>query len=197
MDVTLPNEAQYERASSWPCESAAVERGAVMLDPALKDVFPWSNHNPKDFHSYFGREGESLEHHYLVDRRKYEKLLEETSRRVEGQPGLAMLEGFGWCWTVDRYIENERKYQRFDEPDYPEYRDPEGRPFAERGAERRGTRVFDYRPNTNRRHSHFVLKGSPAILGGPGMTIRRYAGYPLRAYPNVGFRILVREAGRG
>jgi hypothetical protein len=53
--------------------------------------------------------------------------------------------------------------------------------------------VYDYQTNTNLRFTHFALKGSPGVIGGPGMTIRRYAAFPLRAYPNIGFRIRVEE----
>lgn len=196
-DVRLPNEAQYERASSWPADPPRVENGAILLDPSLKQVFPWEGHNKRDFHSYFGREGEDLEHHYLVDREKYAKLLDETSRFADDQPALFMTEGFGWHWTLDRFHETERKFQRFREHDYPEYADPGGRPFHEPGSEGRPVRVFDYRPNENRRFSHFVLKGSPEVLGGPGLTIRRYAAFPLRAYPEVGFRVVVKGPVHG
>ena len=52
-DVTLPNEAELERASSWPVDDPKEENGSVILDPTVKAVFPWQDHNDKDFHFYF------------------------------------------------------------------------------------------------------------------------------------------------
>jgi hypothetical protein len=53
--------------------------------------------------------------------------------------------------------------------------------------------AYKYKPQLSVALSHFVLKGSPEIIGGPGLTVRRYAAYPLRGYNNVGFRWIVRQ----
>ena len=36
------------------------------------------------------------------------------------------------------------------------------------------------------------LKGSPDVIGGPGLTTRRYAAYPFRGYRNIGFRLVAK-----
>ncbi len=192
-DVSLPNEAEFERASSWPVVPPAEENGAIVLDPTVKEVFPWQAHNDKDFHFYFGREGVDIKDNYLVDRKKYEKLLEETARKLPDQEALRMMEGFGWHWTRDRYSDDERMYQRFEQPAYPRFEGEKPYRVLHRGDTSPIPDVYDYQTNTNLRFTHFALKGSPGVIGGPGMTIRRYAAFPLRAYPNVGFRIRVEE----
>ena len=100
-EYTPGNEAELERASSWPVVPPVEENGAVILDPTVKEVFPWQAHNEKDFHFYFGREGVDIKDNYLVDRKKYEKLLEETAKKLPDQNDLRMMEGFGWHWTLD------------------------------------------------------------------------------------------------
>ncbi len=192
-DVSLPNEAEFERAGSWPVESPAEENGSISLDPTVKCVFPWQEHNGKDFHFYFGREGVDIKDNYLVNRKKYRKLLEETERKLPGQVPLRMMEGFGWHWMLDRYSDDERMYHRFDQPDYPRYEGGKEYRMHYRGETTSIPAVYDYQTNTNLRFTHFALKGSPGVVGGPGMTIRRYAAFPLRAYPNIGFRIRVEE----
>jgi formylglycine-generating enzyme required for sulfatase activity len=170
--VGLPNEAEYERAASWPRDAGEG------MDPGKKDLFPWQGHRKENFHAFFGRIGEDLETFYAAHRAAYDQLMEDTSRPVGETERLYMLEGYGWHWTCDRLDDDEIRYSRFRDPGYRRYReDPE---------------VFDYRPNTKLESTHFVLKGSPQILGGPGVTPRRYSAFPLRGYDNVGFRIAVR-----
>jgi formylglycine-generating enzyme required for sulfatase activity len=185
--LTLPTEAQYERASSWPYDRGVIEGKPVKLDYRKKLLFPWQDHCENDFNYFFGREGFEVEGYYQKDRRKYKEVMDSTARTVAEGRTLYQLEGFGWHWTVDRYSETERKYSRFQDPDYPKYT---ARPCIEPPGER--TMVYDYAPNRNPKDPFFVLKGSPDVVGGPGLTTRRYATYPLRGYFNVGFR-LVRE----
>jgi hypothetical protein len=116
-------------------------------------------------------------------------LLVVPARAVDDRSRVYQLEGFGWQWTCDRYDDNDRKYLRFQDADYPRYED---RPVKEKGRDAALT-VYDYQPMSNMKCPTFVLKGSADVLGGPGVTTRRYSANPLRAYPNVGFRIVVPE----
>lgn len=194
--VALPNEAQYERAASWPQGRGIDRRQPLVVDPRNKLVFPWQDHNQNDFNFHFGREGAQIKQAFEVDRVKYQKLLEDTSRHLEDGTALYMLEGFGWHWTGDRYNENEQFFNRFELPAYPRFQEvpvtlKDAAPSA--GATTPRLAVYEYQPFNDRAASYFVLKGSPEVLGGPGMTIRRYAAYPLRGYPDVGFRYVVGE----
>ena len=66
-------------------------------------------------------EGFEVEGYYQKHRNKYKEVINSTARVVvEGQK-LIQLEGFGWHWTVDRYSDTERKYGRFQDPDYPKF----------------------------------------------------------------------------
>lgn len=187
--VYLPTEAEFERASSWPKALSLPQEGEeVVLDPTQKLLFPWQSHNQKMFHYYFGREGRGMEEFYAKNIEEYEQLLEQTAKK-DGSEFLLMLEGFGWHWTCDRYDEDERKYNRFEDSDYPVYRGKSCR--LKDGKE--PLTVYKYTPNVNMKSSYYILKGSPDIIGGPGITTRRYAIYPLRGYSNVGFRFVVKS----
>ncbi len=189
--VDLPNEAQFERASSWPNEEIPRDGSEMLLDPVRKLAFPWADHNPaKDFNSYFGREGAELSNYYLKNRKAYQTLLEETARMVDEKNKIYQLDGFGWQWTLDRYNDDERKYLRFEDFAYPHY---DAVTCREKGKEDARLTVFEYQQVANVQRANFVLKGSPDIVGGPGITTRRYGANPFRAYPNVGFRIVVPE----
>jgi formylglycine-generating enzyme required for sulfatase activity len=120
MTLQLPNEAEYERAASWPAGESVENKEKLVLDPAAKDLLPWQRHNDKDFNYHFGNEGKEVDEYYVANRPKYEELLKETARHVED--GLLYhLTGFGWQWTSDRYDERERKYNRFEGAEYPVY----------------------------------------------------------------------------
>ena len=186
--LVLPNEAQYERASSWPREAPPPDGKPIKLDPRRKLLFPWQDHNPQDFNYFFGREGREIEGYYQKGRRIYNELMESTARKLPEGDVLYQLEGFGWNWTCDRYSEMERKYSRFSDPDYPRYKKA---PCIEPGGGR--AEVFHYVRNRNPSDSLVVLKGSPDVVGGPGLTTRRYAAYPLRGYFNTGFRLVCEE----
>lgn len=189
--VELPDEAQFERAASWPVAEDGAGGDPLVLDPCAKLAFPWQDHNPtKDFHSYFGHEGREIANFYFKDKREYEKVLEETVRLVDDDRKIYQLEGFGWQWTLDRFNDDERKYLRFEDHDYPRWQEREVR---EKGREREPLRIHDYRPESNVNRWTFVLRGSPDVIGGPGLTTRRYSANPLRAYPNVGFRYVLPE----
>jgi formylglycine-generating enzyme required for sulfatase activity len=190
--VGLPSEAEVERAASWPSEGLPPAGQEIVLDPSRKLAFPWQDHNPsRDFHAYFGREGAGLADYYLKDRRRWEELLEETSRVVEGGRRILQLEGFGWQWTRDRFNEQETKWSRFQDADYPRWT---GRPARLKGKEDVLHPVYDWQVSGNPGWLQVVLRGSPEIVGGPGLACRRYAANPFRAYPNVGFRVAVEEA---
>lgn len=191
LEVGLPNEAQYERVSSWGANDPPRENGTLLLDPRKKAIFPWQEHNPNDFNYFFGSEGRQLSNYYEKDKKRYQKLVEDTARLTPTGQRIEQLEGFGWHWTCERFDELERKYQRFSAKDCPVFA---GRKCVEldQGKER-AIVVYDYQPQMNARFSYFALKGSPEVLGGPGLTTRRYAAYPLRGYDNVGFRYIVRE----
>jgi formylglycine-generating enzyme required for sulfatase activity len=187
-ELSLPNEAQYERASSWPAEGMPPDGKPVKLMPQKKLIFPWQDHCPNDFNYFFGREGFEIEGYYRKNRKSYEELMENTARRLDGQ-AIYQLEGFGWHWTCDRYSDTELKYSRFSDPDYPHFTDVPCLVAPGKRAE-----VYHYVPNRNPGDSFVVLKGSPDVVGGPGLTTRRYAAYPLRGYGNVGFRLVRRES---
>ena len=85
----------------------------------------------------------------------------------------------------------ERKYSRFHDPDYPRYKKA---PCIQPGGAR--AEVFHYVRNRSPTDSLVVLKGSPDVVGGPGLTTRRYAAYPLRGYFNTGFRLVCEEIDR-
>jgi formylglycine-generating enzyme required for sulfatase activity len=186
--LALPSEAEYERASSWPYSPPVQPGKPVKCDARGKLLFPWQDHSDKDFFYYFGRDGFDLEGYYHKDRARYQELLAETARKVHDHATIHQLEGFGWHWTADRYNESELKYSRFGDPEYRRFA---GAPCFD-GPESR-CEVVDYEPNQNPRDTFIVLKGSPDVIGGPGLTTRRYAVYPLRGYSNVGFRVACRE----
>jgi formylglycine-generating enzyme required for sulfatase activity len=186
MLVGLPDEAEYERASSWPAEDTIEDKEEVILDPAQKDLLPWQRHNDKDFNYYFGNEGKEIEDYYYANRPEYEELLRETARHVNEEL-LHHLCGFGWQWTSDRYDEKERKYNRFETTEYPEYKD-----IPCKLKDGQSVKVYDYEPNRNVRSSYFVMRGAPDVLGGPGLVTRRYSAYPLRGYRKVGFRWVIK-----
>lgn len=189
LDVNLPNEFQFERAASWPADQGVIENGAseIRLDPNKKAIFPWEPGNRKDFNYYFGKI-DSLDSYRASD---YRKLLSETARKIGKQEKLKMLLGFGWQWTIDRYDDSERKYNRFQSADYPTYYGQECRLESDPDVT---LKVYDYQPDrVPKNRSSFVLRGAPQIVGGPGTTTRRFAAFPLRGYKNVGFRYVFQE----
>lgn len=181
--VELPNEAQYERAASWPNGDVQLKEGRLKLDPRQKHLFPWQGHCDKDFNDLFGQEQSALS---LVwaDPRRHTKLVERSSRNPGEEDQIDNLLGFGWQWCMERFDNAERRYARFESNALD--------PYVAVSVEdtQAGTVVpaFEYKPNTAPSHSFFVVRGAPEVLGGPGLTTRRFAMYPLRAYPNVGFR---------
>ncbi len=183
--VTLPTEAQFERAASWPAEPLPAPPEAV-FDPSLKLPLPWADRNTDDYHRYFGRVGTELAG-LLRNRKDYDDVLRRTCRELAGGERIYQLEGFGWQWTLDRFDPAERRYSRF--------RDREFRVFNRLVCREVGRRapltVFEYEPNANVGDSHFVLKGSPDLVGGGGLTMRRYAANPLRGHPRIGIRLAV------
>ncbi|MCX7803586.1 MAG: formylglycine-generating enzyme family protein [Planctomycetota bacterium] len=190
-DVQLPTEAQMERASSWPQGEGISAEARMTVNPSWKHLFPWQGHNDRDFNFYFGKRGEEIDYYFVPDRTLYEKLVGDTLRPLPDGKSIAMLEGFGWQWTCERYDEAERRYSRFQDPNYPRFERLE---VFEEGKEE-PVPVYDYKPWKDVQSGFYVLKGSPEILGGPGLTVRRYAAYPLRGYRNVGFRWVVSGFG--
>ncbi len=186
MLIQVANEAEYERAASWPAEDTTEGRTEIELDPSAKDLLPWQGRNDKDFNYHFGNEGKEVDEYYVANRPKYEELIEETARAA-GDRMLYHLTGFGWQWTSDRYDERERKYNRFENTDYPVY---DGVPCKLKDGT--GARIYEYEPNRNVRSSYFVMRGAPDVLGGPGLVTRRYSAYPLRGYRKVGFRWVIK-----
>lgn len=184
--VTLPNEAQFERAACWPGEPDP-EGNPCMLDSTKKCIFPWESQKDREFHDYnyyFGQQGQDMENYFLKHQSEYGDLLENTAKLHADGNKIYMLLGWGWQWTVDRYTEEELKYNRFDPKNHPVNRD---RKFKNAATGKDET-VFRFRPNANIESSFFVVRGSPDVIGGPGTTTRRFALNPLRGYRNVGFR---------
>ena len=179
--VGLPHEAEWERAASWPVEPAEPPRAAQ------KALWPWWRDDDagaaRDFTHYFGHlEGGGVEGIY-GDRREYRRVVEATARDCGAQGALHQLLGFCFQWTADRFDPRERRYARFAGGRYPA-----APPVAGLGQP-----AFAYRAVTDVRHGDFVLRGAPALVGGPGLTTRRFAACPLRASRDIGFRIVVRE----
>jgi formylglycine-generating enzyme required for sulfatase activity len=186
LKVTLPNEAQFERAASWP-DGPAPEGDPVELDPRKKFIFPWESQESREFHDfnyYFGQAGQDMENYFYKHQGEYRELLENTAKVDPDGGKIYMLLGWGWQWTVDRYAEEELKYSRFDPRNYPLLKD---RTYRDTQAYKNVT-VFKYRPNADIESSYFVVRGAPDVIGGPGTTTRRFALNPLRGYRNVGFR---------
>lgn len=191
-EVSLPSEAEYERAASWPSEELPPEGERVDLDRRKKLVFPWQLATRRQpFHGFFGRADRLLGNHYEANREEWDRLVELTSRTLDSGDTLAMLLGFGYQWTIDRHDGTEQRYNRFDEPDMPRY---EAHPCFEGD---RSVEVFRYRAPNARRHGLFSTRGCGELIGGVGTTFRRFAHYPLRGYPDVGFRIVARRRRRG
>jgi len=186
MLIQLPNEAEYERAASWPAENNVEDKEEISLAPRSKDMLPWQRRNEKDFNYYFGNEGKEVDEFYVANRPKYDELLEETAREVNDDK-LYHLTGFGWQWTSDRYDEGERKYNRFKSTEHPICENVTCK--LETGSK---VKVYEYDPNRNVQNSYFVMRGAPDVLGGPGLVTRRYSAYPLRGYRKVGFRWVVK-----
>ncbi|MHC4664150.1 MAG: SUMF1/EgtB/PvdO family nonheme iron enzyme, partial [Planctomycetota bacterium] len=185
LDVSLPTEFEYERAASWGTDAGCIKEGAdapVVLDPGGKDILPWKG--KKDFNFYFGREGAIN----VNKRTEYERLLEATGRHVNGKR-IDQLLGFGWQWSLDRYNETERKYNRFESANYPVYSEREA---VAAGDEEKSLTVYEYEPYRSLDSPHFVLRGSPDVIGGAGLTTRRFAAFPLRGNRNISFRITIR-----
>lgn len=171
--VTLPSEAEYERAFGWPSES-------VPLQPELKHVYPWQAHNDQDFNYWFSRDGTSL---LALEARPaaYRELMEASSRPV-GDARLYQGLGFGWQWTRERFNELERKYNRFE--------------FAGvRSWDIDGVRVSEYKDCVDHTCRFFTVRGAPDQLGGPGVVTRRFALNPLRGSRECGFRCVTSPAG--
>ena len=188
--VTLQTEAEYERAASWPDDAGMPEDGGqCVLDSALKNIYPWQSHSNADAHDLFGGESKQLQN-YFSSRADFERLLAASGRPTSGGDRLDMLVGFGWQWTTDRFDEKERHYSRFTDGTC-------SKAFEGNLKQAIGLAtdawVYDFASNRSRMHSSFVLRGAPAVIGGQGLTTRRFAANPLRGYPNVGFRWIVRH----
>lgn len=189
--VTLPNEAQYERAAGW-AGAPEPDAATVEVDPRRKHLFPWESQEKAEFHDfnyYFGQQGQDMENYFLKHQGEYSELLENTAKVHPDGQKIYMLLGWGWQWTVDRFAEEELKYSRFDPRIYPLYKERRYRD-ATTGSE---LEVYRYRPNANIDSSYYVVRGAPDVIGGPGTSTRRFALNPLRGYRNVGFRFLFQE----
>lgn len=190
LTVDLPSEAQYERAASWSNQHPEGSGGRVRLDPKNKALFPWQEHTEKDFNDLFGQEQSTLDKLY-ANPAAYARLLASSSRPCDGGEPIVQLLGFGWLWCTDRFDTAERRYARFHPDTYQRH---EGL-VVEDVVAGSPQPVWSYSPNSAAQNSHFVVRGAPEILGGPGLTTRRFAMFPLRAYPNVGFRWVCTPSG--
>lgn len=176
--VKLPDEAQYERAASWPTDMLD------LLDPTRKSIYPWPS-EAGDFHDFFGIDGFTLET-LFSDKVKYQEVLKDSARALADGQELEQLMGFAWQWTGDSYDTRTPRYDRLRE-----LKSRAGVDFQDNDIE-----IFQYRAHQHRNHSYYVVRGAPYHLGGPGLTTRRFALFPMRAYTNVGFRwVLVEGEG--
>jgi formylglycine-generating enzyme required for sulfatase activity len=190
LEVSLPSEFEYERASSWGPKNGRIDPASdkkLIVDPCRKGVLPWES--TKDFNFYFGREGAIN----ASKQKEYARLLSATGRKINGK-SIDQLLGFGWQWTLDRFNESERKYNRFENPNYPVFTDIE---VACAGKEDEPLTVYEYEPYRSLESAFFVLRGSPDVIGGAGLTTRRFAVFPLRGYRNISFRIVIRPEDAG
>ncbi|MHC4600069.1 MAG: SUMF1/EgtB/PvdO family nonheme iron enzyme [Planctomycetota bacterium] len=192
LNVTLPDEADFERAAGWPLEALPAGEKDIVVDPFKKSIFPWYGAGDStfyDFNYHFGQEGRTLKEFYFHNEREYQRLLENTAKRSPDGQNIYQMLGFGWQWTIDRYDPSAHKFSNFDVYNYPVLRtplcryEPGGDPLP----------VFEYKPNSNMSHSHFVARGAPDVVGGPGTVTRRFSMYPLRGHENVGFRFVFRQ----
>ncbi|MHC5035963.1 MAG: formylglycine-generating enzyme family protein [Planctomycetota bacterium] len=192
LNVTLPDEAEFERAAGWPLEGLPSQEPFIVVDPYRKSIFPWyvpGDGEFCDFNYFFGQEGRTLKEFYFHNDKEYQKLLEATAKRAPDGQDIYQLIGFGWQWTIDRFDPTEHKYNNFDIHNYPMRRAPECR--IESGGD--ALPVFEYKPNANMSNSFFVVRGAPDVVGGPGTATRRFSMYPLRGHDNVGFRFVFRQ----
>ncbi|MFM2089972.1 MAG: Sulfatase-modifying factor enzyme 1 [Planctomycetota bacterium] len=167
-DVSLPSEAEYEKAFGWTWDGPLPPRS---LERKL--LFPWQDREQMDFNQLFSCEGERLQQ--LQGRRQaWERLVARTGRMI-GNKVLEHGLGFGWQWTREPYDEVEQRYNRFSQANWPRTHD---------GA----LRWRDARPSAAR---YFAVRGAPDQLGGPGTVTRRFALYPLRGYAECGFRCVI------
>lgn len=171
--ITLPSEAEYEKAFGWDLTTARI-------DFAAKHVYPWQGGNNHDFNYWFSRDGNSVK---ALEARAgaYRELLSNTAR-VIGQARLVQGVGFGWQWTRERYNELESKYNRFEHA-------------AISSRELDGQRIFEYKDWSDANSRYFAVRGAPDQLGGPGTVTRRFALSPLRGYSECGFRCVSSAAG--
>ncbi|MGH7144188.1 MAG: SUMF1/EgtB/PvdO family nonheme iron enzyme [Planctomycetota bacterium] len=210
LNIRLPNEAEFERCASWPLNPLDLSRKngpvRVEIDPRQKMLFPWEDRNKKEFNFFFGTEGKTLAEFYMVRKSEWEKLLLDTCRdlgkdKESGDPQrIDQLLGFGWHWTIDRYHEFETKYSRFDKNKFHTLKSdanvsvfvPNAAvPGMEAPAAETEVETYVYESLGGSELPFYVLRGAPEILGGPGLSMRRFAAYPLRGAHNIGFRYIV------
>lgn len=180
--VTLPTEAEWERVASWPLAA-----GTTPGDPAQKSLWPWwdaadGTGVKQDFTHFFGHLETGGTDGLYADRREYRRVLDATARRCGDAGSLEQLLGFGFQWTSDRFDHRERRYARFSAGRYPQ----------SAAAEIDGP-VYAYRPVSDGRYIDFVIRGAPALIGGPGLTTRRFAACPMRGSRDIGFRIAIQQ----
>ncbi|MCX7703055.1 MAG: hypothetical protein N2234_02995, partial [Planctomycetota bacterium] len=179
--ITLPNEAEYEYTATWTPQPL---KDGMVCDLKKKDILPWLKHHKGEFHQYFGREGVNL-----FAQNWYKDVLEATSRAVgeDKEDRVYQLVGFGWQWMLDRYDYENPRYQGMRQAAYKRFKgaqvkSPDGKVLD----------VIDFTPFQGTHAFLYVIRGSPEIIGGPGLATRRYAKYPLIGYDNVGFRWVIK-----
>lgn len=188
-EIRLPNEAEFERAASWDPAETMARTGDLTPDPRAKDLLPWGDNGGLGFHHVFGQAGFNLDD-MLASAGTLTSILDRSARKLRNGGRLDMLLGFGWQWTMDRHDTSERGYSRFSDPIYPRLPGTRVRPHSGGGP---ASEVYAYTPQSDRAHSLFVVRGAPPLLGGTGLTTRRFALYPLRGYPHVSFRWVARK----
>jgi formylglycine-generating enzyme required for sulfatase activity len=189
--VRLPNEAQLERAASWPLPGAT-SRGNAVVDVRWKLLFPWETRSAEDPaelasgsvlrpFSEIAPPGERAL--FDLELSELRELVRKTSRTVgEGasERRIEMLLGFQWEWTRDRVGELE----------------PPTVPIERAGPIAAGLVQVTRSVPSAHRGSWFAARGGPPRLAGPQLTTRRFGFYPLRGAPENGFRLVV-EARAG
>jgi formylglycine-generating enzyme required for sulfatase activity len=215
--VRLPNEAEHERASSWPVLSSPVLSAPVLSAPVLsadesaadapaedgviretvdrrwKMLFPWEVRAAADPASTAPEAPPRSAKKIFsdLDRSPFELelgQLRELVRRTARPVGERRLEMLlGFQWEWTRDRLAELE-TGYEHLDRNEPLDPRHEVWELDKDE--PVRATHYRGSA-RRGAWFAVRGAPRRVGGCALTTRRYGLSPLRGVPDCGFRLVI------